>query len=318
MWSLADPIALILLPLPLAARLILPSARRAGGALYVPPGIAGMLDGDARERRPRWQRHILCALLWACTVLALAGPQQRASSPIVEASGRDIVLAIDLSGSMEKQDFHLDGARISRLDAVKRVASRFVLGRTGDRIGLVVFGDRAYFAAPLTFDVKAVSRAIEEATIGISGRSTAISDGLGLALKRLSESASPSRVVVLLSDGIDTTGVVSARDAAALARKHGVRVHTIALGPNDREADPNDRDAVDTATLRAVATASGGTTFRVRTMGDLAAMADSLDKLEPNPSTRPPLQVWRDWWPVPAAAALVIAGILALAGRLLA
>lgn len=300
----AFPLAFLLLPLPLAMRLLPPSAAR--GGLKVPPQVlAGTAEGAARDGGRG-----LAALAWALIVLALAGPQIDRASTLTEASGRDILLVLDLSGSMEKKDFTLDGQPISRLDAVKRVAARFVAARRGDRIGLVVFGDRAYVAQPLTFDVGAVARAIDEAQIGISGRATAISDGLGLAIRRLSASDAPSRIVVLLSDGVDTKGKVGAADAARLAAAHGIRVHSIALGPDDLETRPKARDAVDAATLRAVAEAAGGTSFRVRGMSDLEAMAATLDRLEPSPSARPPLRFWQSLWPWPAAAALLLMALI--------
>lgn len=300
----AFPLVLLLLPLPLAMRLLSPAAAR--GGLRVPPQVfAGTAEGRALP-----PGLLLAALAWGLLVIALAGPQLDRQTALTEASGRDILLALDLSGSMEKRDFSLDGQPISRLDAVKRVASRFVAARRGDRIGLVVFGDRAYVAQPLTFDVDAVARAINEAQIGISGRATTISDGLGLAIRRLSASDAPTRIVVLLSDGVDTAGSVGAVDAARLAARHGIRVHSIALGPDDLETRPKSRDAVDAATLRGVAEASGGTSFRVRGMADLQAMAATLDRLEPSPSDRPPLRFWQSLWVWPAAGALLLLGII--------
>lgn len=300
----AFPLVLLLLPLPLAMRLLPPGAAR--GGLRVPPHVfAGTAEGRALP-----SGLLLAALAWGLLVIALAGPQLDRQTALTEASGRDILLALDLSGSMEKRDFSLDGQPISRLDAVKRVASRFVAARRGDRIGLVVFGDRAYVAQPLTFDVDAVARAVNEAQIGISGRATTISDGLGLAIRRLSASDAPTRIVVLLSDGVDTAGSVGAVDAARLAARHGIRVHSIALGPDDLETRPKSRDAVDAATLRGVAQASGGTSFRVRGMADLQAMAATLDRLEPSPSERPPLRFWQSLWVWPAAAALLLMGLI--------
>lgn len=298
--TLAFPLALLLLPLPLLIRLLPPMAAR--GGLGVPPHVFADVDADSRQGA----KILLPLLGWVALVLALAGPQISRISQMLPASGRDIVLALDLSGSMEKQDFQLDGERVSRLDAVKRVASGFVAARGGDRIGLVVFGDRAYFAQPLTFDVTAVANAIAEAQIGVSGRATAISDGLGLAMKRLVGSEAPTRVVVLLSDGVDTSGKVEALDAARLAARHGIRIHTIALGPEDLENQPAARDAVDTRTLREVAETSGGQSFRVRRTEDLIAMARTLDDLEPNAAQRPPMRYWQPLWPWPAAVALLV------------
>lgn len=315
MWSLADPLALLLLPLPFLARLVLPPRRRDSGAVFVPEAIAGAMAEIGGASYATHMRRALPSLLWVLLVVALAGPRMLGTSDAIPSSGRDIVLALDLSGSMEKEDFDLDGQVLSRLQAVQKVGSHFVRRRIGDRIGLVIFGDRAYFGSPLTFDTGAVARAIEESVVGISGRSTAISDGLGLAVKRLSKSDAPSRVVILLSDGVDTKGTVSAIDVAGLAKKHGIRVHTIALGPADLETAPKTRDAVDTKTLREVAEESGGQSFRVRNMSDLTAVAEALDALEPSPTLQPPLEIHHDYWMVPAASALMLAIIIAFMRR---
>lgn len=303
--SFAWPLAFLLLPLPLLVRLLPPAAAR--GGLRVP---AHVFAGVTAQKGAAGGRLLAALACWAALVIALAGPQVSRTSDMLPASGRDIVLAIDLSGSMEKQDFRLDGQPISRLAAVKRTAARFVAARRGDRIGLVIFGDRAYFAQPLTFDVDAVARAIDEAQIGISGRATAISDGLGLAMKRLAASDAPTRVIVLLSDGVDTSGNVPAVDAARLAASHGIRIHTVALGPEDLENQPRARDAVDTRTLREVADLGGGTSFRVRDMADLRAMAASLDRLEPNPTERPPMRYWHALWAWPGALALALLALI--------
>lgn len=308
--SLAWPWMLLLWPLPLLVRRLAPPLIVPRPALILPPHLwQGARPAGATRLRGPW----LAALAWAALVLALAGPRIEVASDVIPASGRDIVLVMDLSGSMLKEDFFLDDLPVTRLDAVKRTAAAFVAARQGDRIGLVVFGERAYFAAPLTFDVEAVARAIDEAQIGISGRGTAISDGLGLAAKRLSRSDAPTRVIVLMSDGVDTSGTVPAVAAARLAQGHGIRVHSIALGPEDLENQPDSRDAVDVATLRAVAAAAGGESFRVRDTADLQAMARALDRLEPNPASRPPMRLWRPLWVWPATVALLC--LFAIAGR---
>ncbi|TCK29011.1 Ca-activated chloride channel family protein [Ancylobacter aquaticus] len=307
--TLAYPLALLLLPIPLLARFLLAVRAPAEAALRVAPGaFAAALP--ARGGGDRAGQAVLLAA-WIALVLALAGPQMAATREVVTASGREILLALDLSGSMLKEDFVLDGKPLSRLDAVKRVAARFVMARRGDRIGLVIFGDRAYVAQPPTFDVASVARAIDIAQIGISGRSTAISDGLGLATRRIMGSDATSKVIVLLSDGVDTSGKVQAADVARLAASHGVRVHTIALGPEDSENQPASRDAVDAVALRAIAEVGGGTSFRVRDMADLEAMAATLDQLEPNPMKRPPLLYWRPLWMWPGALALALMLLLA-------
>ncbi|SHF18451.1 Ca-activated chloride channel family protein [Loktanella atrilutea] len=303
MFDLATPWALLLLPLPLLV-LLLPARQATDQAFALPEGVARQATPDSHPMRGTgpW----LAAAIWLALVLSIAGPQRITLQPNRTASGRDIILTLDMSGSMATPDFSLNGETVSRLAAVKDVAARFVAARTGDRIGLVIFADRAYVAAPLTHDLTAVSRAIAEAEIGLTGRSTAISDGLGLALKRITAEPSTSKIIVLLSDGRDTAARLDAEQVAALAAENGVRVHTIALGPEDLETRPAARDAVDLATLRAIATASGGTTFRVRTTDDLQQIMAELDRLEPNPGDRPPLAVPHPLWPLSAASALVL------------
>ena len=317
MIGFAMPLAFLLLPLPLLAMRLLPGREAVTGALVLPQSIGRSLPGKARDGVSVRVRRAVPILLWLALVTALAGPQRLSPVEALPVSGRDLVLAIDLSGSMEQTDFTLDGETVTRLDAVKTVGRRFVAGRAGDRVGLVLFAERAYVAAPLTFDVAAVSRAIDEAVIGISGRSTAIGGGLGVALKRLEQSEARSRVVVLLSDGADTSGNVLPAEVAGLAKQLGVTVYTIALGPEDQETRPNDPDAVDTKTLRAIAETSGGESFRVKTTADLEAVTAAIDRLEASGLDRPPATVRQDFWIYPALLAFACSIFLVVSRRAL-
>lgn len=303
MILLAVPLALLLLPLPFLARLLPPRVTRSQ-SLVLPESIArNARPAEGPHGRMLWA---LLALVWALLCLALAQPQRIELIKDRSASGRDIIIALDMSGSMETPDFALDGVTVTRLAAVKRVAQDFIQSRQGDRFGLVVFADRAYVAAPLTHDLPAVARALEEAEIGISGRSTNISEGLGLSLKRIMAEESTAKVIILLSDGRDTANLLDARQVGSLAEGEAVRIHTVALGPEDLETRPAARDAVDTVLLREIAEASGGKTFRVKGLADLRAMAEELDRIEPNPSTRPPISVPRPLWVWPAGLALLL------------
>lgn len=306
--ELADPLALLLLPLPFLAMRLLPSRGIRGPALTVPERIGrGLLAGTGERILPAWQSLLFPGLAWLLLVLALAGPRQLAPVSALKVSGRDLAFAIDLSGSMVRDDFHLDGAQVTRLEAVQAVAADFVRRRAGDRIALIVFGSEAYYAAPFTFDTEAVARRIEEATIGISGRATNIPDALGLALKRLEKSEAKARVVILLSDGVNNAGSTNPRAVAKLAADLGIRVHTIALGPRDLETgEPGERGVVDAATLRAISELSGGTSFRVRTTEDLIAVAEALDRLEATDSDGLAAEVFREYWVWPAALAAVL------------
>jgi Ca-activated chloride channel homolog len=311
--SLAFPIVLVLLPLPLLVHRFMTRAGTVYAALQIPGGLftAAIPSADQGDRTGR----ALLISAWIALVVALSGPRISETTDILPFSGREIILALDLSGSMVKEDFVLDGKPLSRLDAVKRVASAFVAARRGDRIGLVVFGERPYVAQPPTFDVGSVARSIETLQIGISGRATAIADGLGLAVKRLDQSNAATKIVLLLSDGVDTSGKVRAGDVARLAAQRGIQVHTIALGPEDLEHQPRSRDAVDAATLRSIAKTGGGTDFRVRTMADLEAMAATLDRLEMSPMSRPPMRYWRPLWIWPGATAFALLFLMALRRR---
>lgn len=313
MWSLATPAALLLLPLPFFVRRLLPPVRHARAALLVPPTIARRLGETGRHGLAARLPVILPAILWAGLVLALAGPQRLTDTGALPVSGRDIVLVLDLSGSMETEDFEIDGRTVSRLDAVKTVGAAFARGRDGDRMGLVIFAEGPYFATPMTYDTEAVADAIEAATIGISGRSTAISDGLGLAMKRLAAGDAASRVVVLLSDGVDTSGRVAPVGASRLARELGIRVHTIALGVTATGEAGANRDSVDAATLETMAATTGGGSFRVRSTADLAAVSADIDRMEANAHQAASLAVQRPYWPWPAGLAFA-AGLALLAG----
>ncbi len=309
-WNLATPLALLLLPLPFLAQWFLPPQRTQSGALLVPNSIASRFDAERRSLFGGTQRAFLPIILWTALVFAIAGPQRIVPTKALPVSGRDIILALDFSGSMEREDVHFAGQPEPRLNAVKRMAARFVRGRAGDRLGLVIFATEAFFAAPPTYDLEAVAQAIEIATIGISGRSTAISDGLGLALKRLEKSSAPSRVIILLSDGVNNAGTVLPKDAADLAQRLGIRVHTIAFGLRDMMGGTNEVDAVDAKTLQDVAEASGGRAFRVKTADELNAVGYAIDELETNEADAPPTVIYQSYWTYPAVLALLLALII--------
>ncbi|MHA6264432.1 VWA domain-containing protein [Arenibacterium sp. CAU 1754] len=306
MIELADPLFLLLLPLPVLVALFWPARASRGTALAVPERIGqGIMAGAGHQAGATlWRRQVLPGIIWALLVIAVSGPQQTAPVSALKVSGRDLAIAIDLSGSMVRDDFFLDDEAVTRLEAVQRVGAEFVRRRAGDRVALIVFGSEAYYAAPFSFDTEAIARRIEEATIGISGRATNISDALGLALKRLKQSEAKSRVVILLSDGVNNAGATNPRGVARLAANLGVRVHTIALGPKDLETSaPGERGVVDAATLRAISELSGGTSFRVRTTEDLRAVTEALDRLEATDSDGLAAEIFQELWVYPAALA---------------
>lgn len=309
MLSFATPLVLMALPLPLLVRWLMPHRAGAAAALRVPASLVGLDDGAVPSTAGAGTtRTVLAWAAWVLLVLAAAGPRTLLPDALQPMSGREIVLALDFSGSMEAKDFVLDGTVVRRIDAVKAVASEFLHRRGGDRVGLVVFAEEAQLAAVPTFDLASVAEILDEIEIGTLGRSTAIGDGLGLALKRLKDSPSPSRVVVLLSDGTSTAGAVGAEAAARLAATLGVRVHTIALG-SDTTVEGELHGAsirLDEAALAAIAAASGGSTFRVGSTDDLRQVTASIDALEPIAFPSAPVAAARELWPWPAALALLL------------
>ncbi|MFK7751796.1 MAG: VWA domain-containing protein [Sedimentitalea sp.] len=314
MLELADPWFLLLLPLPWLAMRLLGVGQMVGGAVLLPEQIgADMLAASGQDRalRPALLRQGGLWVIWGLTLLSLSGPRDLAPVSALKVTGRDLAVVLDLSGSMVRDDFHLDGRQVTRQEAVTTVGAAFARRRGGDRLALIVFGSQAYYAAPFTFDVESVARRIEQAVIGISGRATNIADGLGLALKRMADSEAASRVVILLSDGVSNAGATNPRGVAELAADMGVRVHTIALGPKDLStADAGERGVVDAATLRAISEISGGASFRVKTTDDLLAVTAALDRLEATDGEGLAAEVYHDYWPWPAGLAAVLGLVL--------
>ncbi len=308
MLTFADPLVWLLAPLPLAVALLAPARREApAGALVVPGTVAAALERHALASAAG-PVPVLAWLCWLGVVAALAGPQVPRPAAALPTTGREIYLVVDISGSMRREDFVLGGRLAPRIDVVKAVAGDFIGRRGGDRVGLALFAEQAYIASPASFDLGLVRHALGDARIGIVGTSTAIGDGLGLALKRLRASDAWSRVVVLLSDGSNTAGRVRPEDAARLAGELGVTIHTIALGTEEKTGGPGaEADAVDVETLGAIAAAGRGRMFRVRTTEELAAVYRAIDALEASAATAPPAALVRDLWPYPAAAAFLAA-----------
>lgn len=316
MWQFATPFAFILLPLPLLVMWLAPADARVGGALKVPGTVVGGQGDVAPTGAAQSRTKLIAWLAWVALVSALSGPQIVLPASALPTTGRDLMIALDLSGSMERRDFSLDGITARRLDVVRKLGSTFVRGRAGDRVGLVAFADRAFVAAEPSYDVDAVAEAFDAAAIGLVGRSTAIGEGLGLALRRLADAPGKSRVAVLLSDGANNAGSALPRDVARLAQELGIRVHTIAMGPRDTtEIVGYDPDVVDAAALKDISDRSGGAFFRVRTTDDLQKAIASIDEIEPTRTLAPPAPVWRELWPWPAALALLAAAAAAIGWR---
>ena len=239
MWSLAWPWVLLALPLPfLVRRYVSESAELQDAGLKVPSlqGFAMLAHRSETEQLFNW-RFWVAAVAWILLIVAAARPERIGDQVEVPVSGRNLMLAVDLSGSMDQKDFELGNRRVDRLTATKAVASDFISRREGDRIGLILFGEQAYLQVPLTLDRETVKILLLEAFIGLAGEKTAIGDAITLAVKRIHDQGDDGgeQVLVLLTDGANTAGEIEPLKAAQLAQQVGLRVYTIGIGAEQIE-----------------------------------------------------------------------------------
>lgn len=289
MIHLAWPWLLLLLPLPLLARRLLPPAAvRPGRALRLPfyhdlPGVA-----EGRHASASAWRQAFAWLAWSLLVVAAARPQWLGEPIQVPLAGRDLMLAVDVSGSMAQADYRLNGRDATRLDVVKAVAGKFIERRVGDRLGLVLFGSRAYLQTPLTYDRQTVRNLLDDSVIGLAGRETAIGDAITLAVKHLRQQPEGNRVLILLTDGTNTAGNVAPLAAAKIAAKAGVRIYTIGIGGGPLGVNTpfgmlmQQASDLDPATLKGIAKTTGGRYFQATDTARLEQIYDELDRLEPS------------------------------------
>lgn len=308
------PFAFMALPLPLLVYFMAPAgSKRQMRSLRVPdvaPFQAYTSDNVQPSLR-RLLRILILALAWVALVTAAARPQTFAEPLGVPVTGRDLLLGIDISGSMRETDLYAGNTRATRMAVVKQVAQDFVARRTGDRIGLIMFGSQAYVQTPLTYDHKTVQHFLAEATVGLAGRSTAIGDAIGLGVKRLRERPDAARVLILLTDGANSAGVVDPVEAAQVAASSGIRIHAIGVGAEAR----NDifgarfgsaRSELDEDTLRAISSATGGQYFRARNQQELANIYAQIDELEPTEQDEQEFRPLDELFAWPLGAALVL------------
>lgn len=312
MFALDQSWALLLLPLPLLVRWLVPPYREARPALRAPffdelAGASGTPPAEGAVVQERtWIQSLVGIVVWALLVVALARPVW-VEPPIERVeTGRDLLLAVDLSGSMSTTDFAApDGTRVSRLDAVKAVIDDFLARREGDRVGLIVFGTAAHAQVPFTPDLEAARKLLDETQVAMAGPQTAVGDAIGLGIKLFEKSDAKDRVMILLTDGNDTASRVTPRKAADLAASEGVVIYPIGVGDPAAAGE----DPLDVATLDEIADATGGKTFLAADAAGLEAAYDELDALEPSEfevkSWRPRRPLFP--WPLGAAVLLILA-----------
>ena len=289
MLQLEWPSVLLALPLPYLIRRFSPVLARARGLVLKVPVLMDYepLTGSARGHGRNLAPLLVAASAWLLLICAATRPQRLGEPIDVAVSGRDLMLAIDLSESMRETDFVVDSRPVNRLTATKAVAAEFIDKRIGDRIGLILFGQQAYLHVPLTFDRTTVKSLLDEAVIGMAGRQTAIGDALGLAVKRLREEDAPQKVLILMTDGRNSAGALDPLRAATLAGDAGLTVHTIGIGADEAlksnffdNARVNSGTDLDEKTLKQIATLTGGRYYPARHTQGLAEIYAELDKLE--------------------------------------
>jgi Ca-activated chloride channel family protein len=314
MIDFAWPWVFVLLPLPLLVRWFLrPATPDTSAALNVP--FYNELAGDATthgHNSVSRSRVFAGWSIWLLLVLAAARPQWLGEPVSLPIAGRDLMLAVDVSGSMQQEDYSLNGQPVTRLEMVKAVAGRFVERRQADRLGLILFGSRPYLQTPLTYDRQTVRTMLQEAVIGLAGRETAIGDAIALAIKRLREQPQDNRVLIILTDGSNTAGSIAPLEAAAIAAEVDIRIYTIGIGggsagvrtPFGMLARPG--TDLDPVALQSIAVTTGGRYFQATDSGQLQQVYDELDRLEPSVRDNRTFRPMRSLFAWPAGLALLI------------
>lgn len=267
--------------------LILTSKQSSGAALSF-AALAVVARESTQPNKSRFRNHSWWFWgFWVLVVIAATGPKYMGEPEALPQQGRDLMMAIDLSGSMNNMDMEIEHKQVNRIDAVKYVVTDFIARRQGDRLGLILFADAAYQQTPLTFDLKTVQTMLNEAELGLVGQRTAIGEAIGLAVKRFNNLESSNKVLVLLSDGANTVNTVPPLEALKLAKAAGVRIYSIGLGSDQPQQDAfglltlTPTSDLDEQLLQQLATETGGRYFRARDLQQLQEIYQLLDQLEP-------------------------------------
>ena len=305
------PWMLLVLPLPWLLARMMPPARPHGAALFLPfaDAVAGAAAPEAHGLSRA--RKVLFALIWLLLLLAAVRPQWLGDPLPVPTTGRRLLLAVDVSGSMSTQDM---AGNANRLQVVQKVAGDFIRRRSGDQVGLILFGTQPYLQAPLTPDLNTVGKFLNEAMVGIAGQQTAIGDAIGLALKRLRDDTDKAghkgeMVLILLTDGSSNAGAMPPQEAAKMAATAGLRIYTIGVGSNDQTGffgmSVGNSD-LDEDTLKFIAKTTGGEYFRATDVKNLEKVYARIDQLEPSDARQQWYRPRDEWFPWPLGAALLL------------
>ena len=274
----------LLLPLPILVRLLLKPVKQANEQALHIPYLSDFKHASTTHKANKfsWFVMLLSLLAWLMLVTAVARPVMVGESVSLPVKGRNIMMAIDLSGSMREMDYRLGSQWVDRLTATKFVAGEFVERRKGDRIGLILFGDQAYLQTPLTFDRDTILRMLNESALGLAGQKTAIGDAIGLAVKRLRDEDDDEHVLILMTDGENTAGSVGVYEAAEVAAQQGLKIYTVGIGSEKQNGSFFQRSsALDEGSLKKIAKMTKGQYFRARDTQEFQLIYEELDRLEP-------------------------------------
>ena len=316
MIHIAWPLMILFLPLPWIMRRYLPAAPLQGGALFLPFAASVALEREPVLQMNSRKRSLLFALVWLLLVAAAMRPQWLDDPLPVPTTGRRLLLAVDVSGSMATPDM---AGNASRLNVVQKVAGDFIQHRQGDQVGLILFGTQPYLQAPLTADLDTVSQFLRETVVGVAGPQTAIGDAIGLALKRLQSDQAEQKkqgemVLILLTDGGNNAGLMEPLAAAKMAASSGLRIYTIGVGAAAQQGflGASGNMDLDESTLKAIAKITNGEYFRATDAGALHKVYARIDKLEPSAGQEQWYRPHSEWfiWPLALALLLSIPAVL--------
>jgi len=310
MFELATPWALAALPLPLLSWLCLPRASNTSQRALKIPFFERLSSIQTTTTHHPVVSFVWLLLVWSLLVVALAGPRWVGEPRPLTREGHNIMLILDISGSMEIQDHLQYGRPATRLSLVKHAAEMFIKNRPGDQLGLVLFGTRAYLQTPLTHDHTSVLMRLKDATVGLAGKTTSIGDALGLAVKHMQHVPSKGRVVILLTDGANNSGTLPPLKAAKLAHTDDIKVYTIGLGSSNTAIQrygsiPVMADDLDENTLKTIASMTGGRYFRATDRRSLENIYQLINQLETVSQSDATVRPEVDYYPWPLTFALL-------------